>query len=86
MPGCRKGLSGIVASGAGNAQALAFCLLGNRFGYLIMFIPRQNRTFTGGSNGQNSGDAVLNLKIGQFFQAFVVNGIIFKRCDDCGIL
>ena len=85
MPGCRKGLGGIVASGAGNAQTLAFGLLGNRFGYLVVFIPRENRAFTGGSDGQNAGDAVLNLKISQFFQAFVVNGIVFKWSDDCGI-
>ena len=48
-----------------------------------MFIPAQNRALAGSPHSQDPGDSVFYLEFRQLSKTFIVNGTIFKRCNNC---
>ena len=79
MFGGGEGFFRIVASRAGNAEALVFCALPYGFYYPVMLFPIQGRAFSCGSNGKNSRNPVLNLEFGQPGQIVKINGIPYEK-------
>jgi hypothetical protein len=85
VPGRLEGFPGIVAAGAGDAEALVAGPLGDSLDNLIVFIPRQGRAFSGGSRGQHTGNPIAGLEIDQPIEPVIVHRFSGKRCDNGGI-
>ena len=52
---------------------------------MVVFLPGQGGTFTSGAHGQNTGDAILNLKVGQTGKPCFIDRVAVERRYDGGI-
>ena len=76
------GVSGVVATRARDDGDPARSLIDDRFDDLDVFLIRQGAAFTGGAGGDQSVNAVFDLKINQTTKCVKVNFPVLHRGDD----